>query len=166
MELFHCRVSLGSQIALTLQVCPPHQLPPSRCHPDVHLQAALSCVSWWTRFSPPGLTSRGFKILLPRHRWLQIWLLKFCYKEGIPSIDLVACAMRMYSIKSILWIPLYNKTSRSTRKCNFTAWVWTSFSPFSSQYWHDPLNLTNYVHGSHYLAIVNNEVEEKEVLYK
>ena len=40
------------------------------------------------------------------------------------------------------------------------------FSPFSSQYWHDPLNLTNYVHGSHYLAIVNNEVEEKEVLYK
>ena len=36
----------------------------------------------------------------------------------------------------------------------------------SPQYWHDPLNLTNYVHGSHYLAIVNNEVEDKESLYK
>ena len=40
------------------------------------------------------------------------------------------------------------------------------FQCFAPQYWHDPLNLTNYVEGSHYLAIVNNEVEEKESLYK
>ena len=41
-----------------------------------------------------------------------------------------------------------------------------TINSFSDQYWHDPLNLTNFVHGSHYLAIVNNEVEEKESLYK
>jgi len=36
----------------------------------------------------------------------------------------------------------------------------------AAQYWHDPLNHTNYAHGSHYLALVNNEAEEKEELYK
>ena len=35
-----------------------------------------------------------------------------------------------------------------------------------AQYWHDPTNLTNFVHGSHYLAFVNNEREEKEPLYR
>ena len=44
--------------------------------------------------------------------------------------------------------------------------VYLFYSSFSAQYWHDPLNLTNFVHGSHYLAIVNNEVEDKESLYK
>merc|ERR1712110_356596 len=46
----------------------------------------------------------------------------------------------------------------------YEPWVQDLVAP--AQYWHDPLNLTNFVHGSHYLAIVNNEVEEKEVLYK
>merc|ERR1711936_971836 len=46
----------------------------------------------------------------------------------------------------------------------YEPWVQDAVAP--AQYWHDPLNLTNYVHGSHYLAIVNNEVEEKESLYK
>ena len=36
----------------------------------------------------------------------------------------------------------------------------------AAQYWHDPLNHTNYASGSHYLALVNNEGEEKEELYK
>ena len=35
-----------------------------------------------------------------------------------------------------------------------------------AQYWHDSTNLTNFVHGSHYLALVNNEREEKEPLYR
>jgi len=46
----------------------------------------------------------------------------------------------------------------------YEPWVQDAVAP--AQYWHDPLNLTNYVHGSHYLAIVNNEVEEKESVYK
>ena len=37
---------------------------------------------------------------------------------------------------------------------------------FDLQYWHDPLNQTSYAHGSHYLALVNNEQEEKEPLYR
>jgi len=36
----------------------------------------------------------------------------------------------------------------------------------AAQYWHDPLNNTNYAQGSHYLAVVNNEREEKEEVYK
>ena len=35
-----------------------------------------------------------------------------------------------------------------------------------AQYWHDTLNHTAFLAGSHYLAIVNNELEEKEPLYK
>jgi len=35
-----------------------------------------------------------------------------------------------------------------------------------AQYWHDSNNLTNFIHGSHYLALVNNEREEKEPLYR
>jgi hypothetical protein len=47
-----------------------------------------------------------------------------------------------------------------------------ALSPYSMidftilQYWHDTLNHTAYVAGSHFLAIVNNELEEKEPLYK
>lgn len=36
----------------------------------------------------------------------------------------------------------------------------------AAQYWHDPLNHTAYVHGSHYLAEINNEGEEKNPDYK
>jgi len=46
----------------------------------------------------------------------------------------------------------------------YTPWVQDLIA--TAQYWHDPLNQTSYSHGSHYLALVNNEQEEQEPLYR
>ena len=47
-----------------------------------------------------------------------------------------------------------------------TVMRWSSSLIYGLQYWHDPLNQTSYSHGSHYLALVNNEQEEQEPLYR
>ena len=46
----------------------------------------------------------------------------------------------------------------------YEPWVQDLVAP--AQYWNDPLNHTNYVQGSHYLGVVNNEKEEKNPDYK
>merc|ERR1712055_668055 len=46
----------------------------------------------------------------------------------------------------------------------YVPWLQDLITP--AQYWHDPLNHTAYVQGSHYLADINNEREEKNEDYK
>ena len=46
----------------------------------------------------------------------------------------------------------------------YEPWIQDLVAP--AQYWHDPLNQTNFVTGSHYLAVVNNEKEDKNSDYK
>jgi len=46
----------------------------------------------------------------------------------------------------------------------YEPWIQDLVSP--AQYWNDPLNHTNYVQGSHYLAVINNEGEDKNAAYK
>merc|ERR1711892_376346 len=46
----------------------------------------------------------------------------------------------------------------------YEPWIQDLVAP--AQYWNDPLNHTNYVQGSHYLGVVNNEKEEKNTDYK
>ena len=35
-----------------------------------------------------------------------------------------------------------------------------------SRYWHDPLNISNYLIGSHYLAPINNELDQGNEIYR
>merc|ERR1711970_1518338 len=46
----------------------------------------------------------------------------------------------------------------------YEPWIQDLVAP--AQYWNDPLNHTNYVTGSHYLGVINNEREEKNQDYK
>jgi len=46
----------------------------------------------------------------------------------------------------------------------YEPWIQDLVAP--AQYWHDPLNQTNYAMGSHFLAVVNNEKEDKNSFYK
>jgi len=46
----------------------------------------------------------------------------------------------------------------------YEPWIQDLVAP--AQYWNDPLNQTNYVAGSHYLALVNNEKEDKNQDYR
>ena len=46
----------------------------------------------------------------------------------------------------------------------YVPWIQDLISP--AQYWHDPLNISNYVAGSHYLAPINNELELFNDQYK
>merc|ERR1712098_132151 len=46
----------------------------------------------------------------------------------------------------------------------YEPWIQDLGAP--AQYWNDPLNQTNYIAGSHYLGVVNNEKEDKNQDYK
>merc|ERR1711976_1017903 len=46
----------------------------------------------------------------------------------------------------------------------YTDWIQNLITP--AQYWQDPLNITNFREGSHYLAPINNNVDNKTEIYK
>ena len=46
----------------------------------------------------------------------------------------------------------------------YVPWIQDLIAP--AQYWHDPLNHTLFLSGSHYLADINNEQEEKNSGYR
>lgn len=46
----------------------------------------------------------------------------------------------------------------------YEPWIQDLVAP--AQYWHDPFNQTNFLAGSHFLADINNELDEKNDLYK
>merc|ERR1711936_1244 len=46
----------------------------------------------------------------------------------------------------------------------YEPWIQDLVTP--AQYWHDPFNQTNYLEGSHFLSVVNNEKEDKIPEYR
>ena len=46
----------------------------------------------------------------------------------------------------------------------YVPWIQDLLSP--AQYWHDPLNISSYLAGSHYLAPINNELEVINEVYR
>merc|ERR1719430_786448 len=76
--------------------------------------------------------------------------------------------------QGVYGIPDCSQATGSEELCNlvrellsagaYEPWIQDLVAP--AQYWQDPMNHTNYVDGSHYLALVNNEVDPKEPLYK
>ena len=46
----------------------------------------------------------------------------------------------------------------------YVPWIQDLISP--AQYWHDPLNISSYLAGSHYLAPINNELEVVNEAYR
>ena len=46
----------------------------------------------------------------------------------------------------------------------YVPWIQDLIAP--AQYWHDPLNISSYIAGSHYLAPINNELEVFNEVYR
>ena len=46
----------------------------------------------------------------------------------------------------------------------YVPWIQDLIAP--AQYWHDPLNISSYIAGSHYLAPINNELEVVNEAYR